>query len=94
MKEWGAWLGEEVSRLKLKHGRGAGLGTFEALELLVVEIHGKLALWRALSLVAVCDPRFQGTDIEQLVMRVKDQHDKVDVRRLECARSALCPLTE
>jgi hypothetical protein len=94
MKEWAAWMGEKVSRLKLKHGRGDGLGTFEALEFLVVGIHGKWALWRALSLVTVCDPRFQGTDFEQLATRAKSQHDKVDARRLECARSALCPPTE
>ena len=35
MKEWGAWLAEKVSRLKLKHGSADGLGTFEALEFLV-----------------------------------------------------------
>ena len=35
MKEWGAWLAEKVSRLKLKHGSSDGLGTFEALEFLV-----------------------------------------------------------
>jgi hypothetical protein len=65
MKEWGAWMGEKVSRLKLKHGRGAALGTFKVLEFLVVGIHGKWALWRALSLVAVCDLRFRRTDFEQ-----------------------------
>jgi hypothetical protein len=61
---------------------------------LVVGIHGKWALWRALSLVAVCDPRFRATDFEQLAMRARNQHDKVDARRLECARSALYPPTE
>src|SRR5690349_25156235 len=40
MKEWGAWLVEKVSRLKLKHGSNDGLGTFEALEFLVIGIHG------------------------------------------------------
>ena len=30
MKEWGAWLTEKVSRLKLKHSSSDGLGTFEA----------------------------------------------------------------
>lgn len=48
-KEWGAWIAEKVSRLKLKHGSGEELGTFEALEFLVLGIHGKWALWRALS---------------------------------------------
>jgi hypothetical protein len=41
MKEWGAWLAEEVGRLKLKHGSDDGLGTFEALEFLVLGIHAK-----------------------------------------------------
>ena len=59
VKEWGAWLAEKVSRLKLKHGEADGLGTFEALEFLVVGIHGKWALWRALSVVAGCDSRLQ-----------------------------------
>ena len=44
MKEWGPWLAETVSRLKLKHRSADGLGTFEALEFLVVGIHGKRAL--------------------------------------------------
>ena len=52
MKEWGAWLTEKVSRLKLKHGAADGLGTFEALEFLVIGIHGKRALWRAMAAVA------------------------------------------
>lgn len=47
-KEWSAWLAEKVSRLKLKHGSMDDVGTFEALEFLVLGIHGKWALWRAL----------------------------------------------
>lgn len=54
-KEWGAWLTEKASRLKLKHGTGNGLGTFEALEFFVLGIHGKRALWRALSHIKRCD---------------------------------------
>ena len=60
MKKWAAWMVEKVSRLKLKHGRGDGLGTFEPLEFLVVGIHGKWALWRALSLVAVLQSTIPG----------------------------------
>jgi hypothetical protein len=94
VKEWIAWLAEKVSRLKLKLGRGDGLGTFEALEFLVLGIHGKWALWRALSVVTECDSRLAGIDFEQLALRAKNQHDKVDARRLEWARSALCPPSE
>jgi hypothetical protein len=47
-----------------------------------------------ISLVAVCDPRFQGTDFEHLAVRaLKISTVEVDARRVECARSALCPLT-
>jgi hypothetical protein len=94
LKEWAAWLAEKVSRLKLKHGSGEGLGTFEALEFLVLGIHGKWALWRALAVVAVCDSRLDGTNFGELVARAENQHGRVDEQRLACARSALCPCAE
>jgi hypothetical protein len=87
MKEWGAWLGEKVSRLKLKHGSADGLGTFEALEFLVVGIHGKRALWRALAQVASVDSRLEGFDFAELIERAEEQHQKVEERRLACAES-------
>ena len=90
-KEWGAWLAEKVSRLKLKHSSGDGLGTFEALEFLVLGIHGKWALWRALSVVATCDPRLDGTNFGDLTARAESQHARVDAQRLACARGVLCP---
>ena len=76
VKEWGAWLAEKVSRLKLKHGSAEGLGT---------EM-GSLA---ALSVVAGDDSRLQGTDFNKLTTRAESQHASVDERRLACARSAL-----
>jgi hypothetical protein len=94
VKEWAAWVGEKISRLKLKQGRGNGLGTFEALEFLVLGIHGKWALWTALSLIAKFDSRFGDVDFENLASRAKSQHDRVNERRLEGARSALFPLSE
>jgi hypothetical protein len=87
MKEWGAWLAEKVSRLKLKHGSADGLGTFEALEFLVIGIHGKWALWRALAEVASFDKRLQGVDFGELAARAENQHQKVEERRLACAQS-------
>jgi hypothetical protein len=89
MKEWAAWMAEKVSRLKLKHGSGQGLGTFEALEFLVLGIHGKWALWRALSTIAPFDPRLQNIDFDRLNARAQNQHDEVDERRLACAHPAL-----
>jgi hypothetical protein len=85
MKEWGAWLAEKVSRLKLKHGSADGLGTFEALEFLAIGIHGKRALWRALAVVASSDSRLQGVDFAALIARAENQHQRVEEQRLACA---------
>jgi hypothetical protein len=45
-KELTAWLGEKLSRFKLRHDTDDLLGTFEALEFLELGIYGKWALWR------------------------------------------------
>jgi hypothetical protein len=86
-KEWGAWLAEKVSRLKLKHDSADGLGTFEALEFLVVGIHGKWALWRALATIASLDSRLQRVDFAELIARAESQHQKVEQQRLACAQA-------
>ena len=85
VKEWGAWLAEKVSRIKLKHGSADELGTFEALEFLVVGIHGKRALWRVLA--ELDDPRLQGFDFAELIARAENQHQRVEERRLACAEA-------
>jgi hypothetical protein len=87
MKEWGAWLVEKVSRIKLKHGSAGGLGTFEALEFLVIGVHGKRALWRAMAEVSSFDARLQGIDFDKLAARAENQHQKIEERRLAYARS-------
>jgi hypothetical protein len=87
MKEWGAWLLEKVSRLKLKHGEADGLGTFEALEFLVIGIHGKWALWRAMSEIAPFDARLRVFDFAELIRRAENQHSKVEQQRLTSAQS-------
>jgi hypothetical protein len=89
IKEWSAWLSEKVSRLKLRHGPGEQLGTLEALEFLMLGIHGKWALWRALSIVSPFDARLNGPDFAQLIARAESQHAQVDERRLACARLVL-----
>jgi hypothetical protein len=57
LKEAAAWCAEKASRLKLNHDSEEGLGTFEALEFLVLGIQGKLAMWRALAVAQDSDPR-------------------------------------
>lgn len=87
VKEWGAWFAEKVSRLKLKHGSADGLGTFEALEFLVLGIHGKWALWRALASIASFDLRLRGMDFTNLIARAESQHERVEEQRLACAQA-------
>jgi hypothetical protein len=94
VKEWGAWLSEKVGRLKLRHGTEKGLGTLEALEFLMLGIHGKWALWQALNAVAGKDSRLQGTDFNRLIARAEAQHGRVDERRLDFARIALKATTK
>src|SRR6204780_2454908 len=48
-KNLAAWMSERVSRVKLGGQNESGLKTFEALEFLMLGIHGKWALWRALA---------------------------------------------
>ena len=62
LKDATAWIGAKVARLKLGRHVAGDLGTFEALETLALGIVGKLALWRALVLVAPSDPRLVGVD--------------------------------
>jgi hypothetical protein len=89
LKEVTGWLGEKVSRLKLRRRATGGLGTFEALEALALGILGKLALWRALAMVAAADARLGGVDVDHLAARAQAQHAQLEERRLEAARTAL-----
>jgi hypothetical protein len=89
LKEATAWLGEKVSRLKLRSHPNDRLGTFETLEALALGILGKLALWRALGVVAVVDIRLSGIDFNHLDARAQAQHASVEERRLEIAPMAL-----
>jgi hypothetical protein len=86
VKELAGWLGEKVSRLKLRHDANDGLGLFEALEFLEVGIHGKLELWRALAVVAPTNPRLSGVDFEHLANRAEKQRAEVENKRLQVAQ--------
>jgi hypothetical protein len=94
IKEMTAWVGEKVSRLKLRRGASSGLGTFEALEFLELGIHGKWALWRALAAAAPADARLQNMDFEHLAARAETQHAHVETHRLELARTVFHPVAE
>jgi hypothetical protein len=85
IKEIGAWVEEKISRLKLRNLNEEGIGTFEALELLQLGIHGKWALWEALSVLAETDERLSGVDFSYLSGRAEKQENLVDQWRLNVA---------
>jgi hypothetical protein len=90
IKEGAGWFGEKVSRFKLPHSDSTGLGTLEALEFLQLAIRGKLALWRTLAHCASIDPRLDGVDFEDLILRASVQDAAVEEQRLMAAKSAFC----
>ena len=92
LKDATAWLTEKVTRAKLLHATRKELATFEALEVLVLGIEGKLALWRALSLVAPADDRLGDIDFGSLQQRAQTQRDQTEEQRLKFARMALLPV--
>ena len=92
VKELGAWISEKLTRMKLSDQDAVSFGSFEALEFLVLGIHGKVALWRTLAVVAPSDVRLQGLDFGKLTSRAEMQESQVDQRRLEIAKVIFrCP---
>jgi hypothetical protein len=89
LKEASAWLAEKTARLKLRLGTDAGLGEFEVLETLSIGVVGKLKLWQALSQIADQDAHVRGLDLVRLIARAQEQHDEIELRRLEAAKKVL-----
>lgn len=88
VKEAVAWTSEKINRLKLHDDGTRPLGTFEALEFLVLGIHGKGALWRALHCVCADDSRLQAFDFKELESRASKQEADVESLRIDFARKA------
>jgi hypothetical protein len=90
VREAGAWLTEKFAELKLRieDPRGDGLGQVQALETLALGIQGKLGLWMVLEAVSDRVPEAAKLDLPLLKQRARDQHAKVEARRLEAAWKA------
>jgi hypothetical protein len=89
VKEAGGWLLEKFARLKLGHTGSTNFEMFESLELLVLGIHGKLCLWKALQVASRLDSRLREYNFEELVSRAHQQYDKVESQRLDLAETVL-----
>jgi hypothetical protein len=94
LKQAAAWLAEKGSQLKLRRDDPDGLGTLEALETLTLGIAGKLGLWRVLAVVAETDDRLRGNDFDKLMTRAREQHSRVEERRMQTARRAFTAVSK
>jgi hypothetical protein len=83
----------KVGRLKLMwEGLDAGeLGLFEALEMLVLGITGKLLLWAALKEVKDAHPALGKYDFDSLAEAARHQRAGVEEMRIGSACEALAP---
>jgi hypothetical protein len=91
IKDSAAWLSERVSRMKINHSDSYALGTFEALEFLRLGIHGKAALWQALTRIAPHYDALAQVDFRRLSERAQTQEDEVERFRLSLAAPAFVP---
>ena len=86
-----AWIAERATHLKLRldDSSDGALARLEALDALAVGVEGKRALWQALAAAADGSPGLEGVDYDRLTQRADEQRDRIEVLRLEAARSAL-----
>jgi hypothetical protein len=82
---------ERLGRLKLNGEllRYSPLSRLLELELLLLGVTGKLALWRALRTELGGDPRTDGVDFDELIARATSQRRRLDRLRERAAAEAL-----
>jgi hypothetical protein len=65
-----------ISRLNLGHTGSTDFEMFESLELLVLGIHGKLCLWKALQAASRLYSRLREYNFAELIGRAEQQYNK------------------
>jgi hypothetical protein len=91
LKQAVAWTGEKVGRLKL-NGQLLGyspLSRLIELDVIVLGVTGKRALWRTLRHVAELEPRLGELDFPTLESRADRQLAELEEHRLRAAREGL-----
>lgn len=83
LKQAAAWLSEKLGQAK------PDLDVLEGLETLALGIQGKVALWRALGVVAPGHPGLSSFQFSSLESRARAQYDRIEEARLAAARAAL-----
>jgi|SRR5690606_17545622 hypothetical protein len=96
LKKTVAWLAEKVERLKLSRDDPSdeAFALFQHLEILLLGIRGKRALWEVLEVVCRGDARFDEFDWHRLKQKADKQMDQVEIYRLDTARMAFLDLEE
>jgi hypothetical protein len=87
----GGWVLEKAGRLKL-NGQLRGyspLSRLVELEGLALGVTGKLAVWKALRLLADDEPALDAAELDRLVDSAEEQQRGLEERRLAAARRAL-----
>ena len=90
------WAAEKVGRLKL-NGRWLSyspLSRLMELEVLLLGVTGKLALWRALLQLTPDEPRLDRGELERLIERAAGQLQEVEALRERAVADALEPPEE
>jgi hypothetical protein len=85
------WAIEKAGRLKL-NGQLTGyspLSRLVELEGLALGVTGKLALWKALRVIADDEPALDATALDRLVERAEEQQRGLEEHRLAATRQAL-----
>lgn len=85
------WTAEKASRLRTSAvvTRDRALSRLLEVEVVLVGVRGKQALWEALQDVVGDDPRLEGIDLPGLADQAVAQLETVDDLRREVARAAL-----
>lgn len=88
LKVAGAWVGEKVGRLKLNGEllHSSPLSPLVELEVLLLGMHGKHALWRTLR--ELDDDRLDGARLAELSERAERQAGELDEHRRDAAARA------
>jgi hypothetical protein len=87
----GAWMLEKAGRLKM-NGQLRGyspLSRVVELEGLALGVTGKLAVWKALRLLADDEPALDAAELDRLVDSAKQQQRGLEEHRLAAVRDAL-----
>jgi len=89
LKEVAGWVAEKTTRWKLGAAKGKELALFEGLEVLVLGIAGKHALWRMLHALARTHPKLRPFDFTALTRSARQQQTRAEKWRLSAGKVAL-----